>query len=199
MFIKPTCPVCRVTIEDDVEPLRKCRPPCELSNAPHFELTTELKVLQAKMASLFQRQKNRGGIIEVGADESNVISIDDEEPEPTTADILKDSSTVDALSSNSSKMTAQQRVTCRNHRQIQPTVAAVAPPAKPAERKEAKKDESEDEDEEDGRHRRHHHHHDHHRRGGNRHNRRRQYHTSHSQPQESSSNGQQSSTGSASR
>lgn len=153
------------------------------------------------MATLFQRQKNRGGIIEVGADESNVISIDDEEPEQSD-ERLKDSAD-DALSSNTSKLTAHQRVTCRNHRQIQPTAAPAAPAKSAVERKEAKKQQqqdSEDEEEEDGRHRRHHHHHDHHRRGGNRHNRRRQYHTSHSQPQESSaaSNGQ-SSNGSAAR
>lgn len=182
--------MCRVPIEADVEPLRQSRPPSDLSNAPHFELTAELKVLQAKMATLFQRQKSRGGIIEIGADESNVISIDDDEPE-RLADKLKDSPD-DSLSGNAAKVTAHQRVTCRNHRQVQPNVAATAtaPAAKPNERKETKREESDEEDEEEeGRHRRHHHHHDHHRRGGNRHNRRRQYHTSHSQSQESSSNG----------
>lgn len=144
------------------------------------------------MASLFQRQKNRGGIIEVGADESNVISIDDEEPEAMGEKNAKDSP------DTTPRMSAHQRVTCRNHRQIQPTPAAA--PTKPAvvERKEAKREESDEEEEEDGRHRRHHHHHDHHRRGGNRHNRRRQYHTSHSQSQDSSSNGQTTSTGSSS-
>lgn len=194
--MQPTCPVCRVSIEDDVEPLRKCRPPSDLSNAPHFELTAELKVLQAKMANLFQRQKNRGGIIEVGAEESNVISIDDEEPEVMADKQAKDSP--DDQLSGTPRMSAHQRVTCRNHRQIQP--APVAAPAKPAvvERKEAKREDSDEEEEEDGRHRRHHHHHDHHRRGGNRHNRRRQYHTSHSQSQDSSSNGQTTSTGSSS-
>ena len=60
-------------------PLRESKPPTELENAPKFEVTNELKLLQAKMSNLFMHQKLRGGIIDVEADESNVISIDNED------------------------------------------------------------------------------------------------------------------------
>ncbi|XP_055676928.1 E3 ubiquitin-protein ligase RNF25 [Lutzomyia longipalpis] len=75
-----TCPVCRESISDDVEePLGCAQPPMELENAPHFQLTDEIRELQAKMAELFLRQKIRGGIIDVDADEGNVISIDNDD------------------------------------------------------------------------------------------------------------------------
>lgn len=61
-----------------MEPLRQAKPPTELKNAPKFEVTNELKVLQAKMNNLFMHQKSRGGIIDVDADEQNVITIDEE-------------------------------------------------------------------------------------------------------------------------
>lgn len=48
-------------------------------NAPVFELTSELKGLQEKMTNLFMRQKSRGGIIDLNAEDSNVISIDSED------------------------------------------------------------------------------------------------------------------------
>lgn len=73
---QPVCPVCREPIDYDVEPLRKSKPPAELKNAPKFELTDELKGMQARMSNLFLHQKRRGGIIDVDAAEMNVISID---------------------------------------------------------------------------------------------------------------------------
>lgn len=61
------CPVCREQISDEIEPLKNANPPRELENAPKFELTNELKYLQNKMANLFLRQKERGGIIDLDA------------------------------------------------------------------------------------------------------------------------------------
>lgn len=66
-------------IDDDIEPLSQCHAPNELLNAPIFELTTELKGLQERMTNLFMRQKSRGGIIDLNAEDSNVISIDSED------------------------------------------------------------------------------------------------------------------------
>lgn len=73
------CPVCREPINNDVTALENAEPPSELENAPEFELTSDLKGLQARMADLFMHQQQRGGIINLNAEESNVISIDDEE------------------------------------------------------------------------------------------------------------------------
>lgn len=79
-FLQAFCPVCRDPINYDIEPLRKAKPPTELKNAPKFELTDELKELQARMSNLFMQQKKRGGIIDLDAAENNVISIESEEP-----------------------------------------------------------------------------------------------------------------------
>ncbi|XP_058831071.1 E3 ubiquitin-protein ligase RNF25 [Topomyia yanbarensis] len=72
------CPVCREPIDVEVEPLVKCQPPVELVNAPRFRLTDELKSLQAQMTRLYLHQKSRGGIIDLDAEEGNVIAIETE-------------------------------------------------------------------------------------------------------------------------
>uniref|UniRef100_A0A182LXV0 RWD domain-containing protein n=1 Tax=Anopheles culicifacies TaxID=139723 RepID=A0A182LXV0_9DIPT len=75
------CPVCRESIDDvEVEPLMRCRPPAERENAPKFKVTDELKSLQAQMNRLFMHQKRRGGIIDLEAEEGNVIAIETESP-----------------------------------------------------------------------------------------------------------------------
>lgn len=60
--------------------LRYARQPCELQNAPDFELTNELKGLQARMANLYMHQKKRGGIIDSNAEDAAVISIQSDDP-----------------------------------------------------------------------------------------------------------------------
>ncbi|XP_050080644.1 E3 ubiquitin-protein ligase RNF25 [Anopheles maculipalpis] len=72
------CPVCREPIDVEVEPLMRCRPPTERENAPKFQVTDELKSLQAQMNRLFMHQKRRGGIIDLDAEEGNVIAIETE-------------------------------------------------------------------------------------------------------------------------
>lgn len=73
----PVCPVCREAIDYDVETLCNAEAPSELVNAPRFQLTSEIRDLQTKMAHIYLRQKNRGGIIDVDAEETAVIAIDD--------------------------------------------------------------------------------------------------------------------------
>lgn len=195
---QPSCPVCRERIGDDVEPLRKAAAPMDLENAPGFELTAELRQLQARMAQMFARQKCRGGIIEVGAEETAVIAIHDEEEERRAAAKAaaaeekeqQQQQQLQQRGGGEERMSAHQRVTCRNHKQFAAQSAAATKSSTTAKteqqrkQQEAAEQEEDDGDEEEnsgGRHRgRHNHHHDHHRRGGNRHNRRRQYHMSHS-------------------
>lgn len=73
------CPVCREIINDNSEQLRDASPPLDLQSAPDFELTDELKGLQERMAHLYVHQKKKGGIIDLNAEDANVISIDSEE------------------------------------------------------------------------------------------------------------------------
>lgn len=172
-----------------MEPLRKAKPPTELQNAPIFELTNELKVLQAKMSNLFMHQKSRGGIIDVDAEGMNIIAIDDEEHNSGDeghknheSSIVED---VPTGSFNQRSSNHQKHSGGRNHRQV----AAIVKNELQPQPKVVKEKQAEDEEVPEERHRhRHNHHHDHHgRRGGNRHNRRRQYHNNHSATTSSSS------------
>ncbi|XP_050315553.1 E3 ubiquitin-protein ligase RNF25 [Anthonomus grandis grandis] len=70
-----TCPVCRESIFCDVDELKTAVPPKELQNAQQFEVTQELKLLQQKMQNLFIYQKNKGGIIDVEAEENKLLLI----------------------------------------------------------------------------------------------------------------------------
>ncbi|GLV45063.1 uncharacterized protein CBL_14364 [Carabus blaptoides fortunei] len=74
---QPLCPVCREPITCDVESLRQAPPPLDLENARQFEVTAELRALQAKMAALFLHQQSRGGIIDVEAEESKLLVLTD--------------------------------------------------------------------------------------------------------------------------
>nr|XP_014098702.2 E3 ubiquitin-protein ligase RNF25 [Bactrocera oleae] len=73
------CPVCREPIKDEEDSLRCAMPPSELEKAPEFKLTRELQDLQHRMSTLFLKQKNKGGIIDVDAESGTVISIESEE------------------------------------------------------------------------------------------------------------------------
>uniref|UniRef100_A0A182Y1N9 Uncharacterized protein n=1 Tax=Anopheles stephensi TaxID=30069 RepID=A0A182Y1N9_ANOST len=83
------CPVCREPIDVEVEPLMRCRPPTERENAPKFQVTDELKSLQAQMNRLFMHQKRRGGIIDLEAEEGNVIAIETESPNGEAQTMLR--------------------------------------------------------------------------------------------------------------
>ena len=72
---QPTCPVCREQICIDLDSLKLSKPPKDVENAPKFVLTDDLKRLQLKMSRLYCHQKSIGGIIDLEAEESNVIAI----------------------------------------------------------------------------------------------------------------------------
>lgn len=50
-------------------------PPKELDTAQQFEVTTELRKLQAQMKDLYVYQKRRGGIIDIDAEENKLLLI----------------------------------------------------------------------------------------------------------------------------
>lgn len=76
LFIfKALCPVCREPIPRDMEELESAAPPKELENAQQFEITSDLRKLQAQMRDLYIHQKNRGGIIDVDAEENKLLLI----------------------------------------------------------------------------------------------------------------------------
>ncbi|KAH8285230.1 hypothetical protein KR054_006548, partial [Drosophila jambulina] len=73
------CPVCREHIGDDSDSLKCAMPPSELTNAPDFKVTDELRQMQQRMSQLYLQQKSRGAIIDVKTDGAAVISIETEE------------------------------------------------------------------------------------------------------------------------
>lgn len=66
-------------IDNNVESLLQCPAPTQVLNAPVFEVTSELRSLQERMSNLFMHQQSRGGIIDLHAEENNVISIESDD------------------------------------------------------------------------------------------------------------------------
>lgn len=67
--------MCREPIPCDLKELETATPPKELDNAQQFEITSDLRKLQAQMRDLYIHQKNRGGIIDVDAEENKRLLI----------------------------------------------------------------------------------------------------------------------------
>lgn len=72
-----SCPVCRESINCDVEELKIALPPKDLENAQNFQVTSDLKILQESMRQLFSYQKSKGGIIDIEAEENKMLLITD--------------------------------------------------------------------------------------------------------------------------
>lgn len=67
--------MCREPINCDLKELEIAAPPKELENAQNFEITSDLRKLQAQMRDLYIYQKSRGGIIDVDAEENKLLLI----------------------------------------------------------------------------------------------------------------------------
>ncbi|KAF3423180.1 hypothetical protein E2986_02937 [Frieseomelitta varia] len=78
------CPVCRESINCDVESLWSAPPPIDVEAAIDFSVTTELRELQKQMAALFLRQQQRGGIIDLEAEGVKTLVRTEDEPGATT-------------------------------------------------------------------------------------------------------------------
>lgn len=78
------CPVCRESINCDVESLWSAPPPIDVEAATDFSVTAELRELQKQMAALFLRQQQRGGIIDLEAEGVKTLVRTEDEPTSTT-------------------------------------------------------------------------------------------------------------------
>ncbi|XP_015110139.1 E3 ubiquitin-protein ligase RNF25 [Diachasma alloeum] len=67
------CPVCRESINCDVESLCSAAPPIDVETATDFSVTAELRELQRQMSVLFVRQQQRGGIIDPEAEGTKML------------------------------------------------------------------------------------------------------------------------------
>ncbi|XP_076236194.1 E3 ubiquitin-protein ligase RNF25 [Calliopsis andreniformis] len=78
------CPVCRESINCDIESLWSAPPPIDVEAATDFSVTAELKELQTQMAALFLRQQQRGGIIDLEAEGVKMLVRTEDESSATT-------------------------------------------------------------------------------------------------------------------
>ena len=78
------CPVCRESINCDVESLWSAPPPIDVEAATDFSVTAELRELQKQMATLFLRQQQRGGIIDLEAEGVKTLVRTEDEPSAAT-------------------------------------------------------------------------------------------------------------------
>ncbi|XP_003690613.1 E3 ubiquitin-protein ligase RNF25 [Apis florea] len=78
------CPVCRESINCDVESLWSAPPPIDVEAAIDFSVTAELRELQKQMAALFLRQQERGGIIDLEAEGVKTLVRTEDESGTTT-------------------------------------------------------------------------------------------------------------------
>lgn len=81
------CPVCRESIECDVENLSTASLPLEVKTAKDFAVTAELRELQRQMAALFLRQQQRGGIIDLEAEGVKMLLRTEDDSTMTTEEL----------------------------------------------------------------------------------------------------------------
>lgn len=84
IMFQAICPVCRESINCDVESLWSAPPPIDVEAAIDFSVTAELRELQKQMAALFLRQQRRGGIIDLEAEGVKTLVRTEDEPGATT-------------------------------------------------------------------------------------------------------------------
>ncbi|CAK9820403.1 E3 ubiquitin-protein ligase RNF25 [Anthophora plagiata] len=95
------CPVCRESINCDVESLWSAPPPIDVEAATDFSVTAELKELQKQMAALFLRQQQRGGIIDLEAEGVKTLVRTEEESGATTEGLNPPGTSLNAYSNQS--------------------------------------------------------------------------------------------------
>jgi len=76
---KVLCPVCRECISEqhyNLSDLLNSNPPrAEMSDLPKNSITEDIKMLQKKMQKLFQKQKEKGGIIDLEAEKNKFLVV----------------------------------------------------------------------------------------------------------------------------
>lgn len=120
------CPVCRESINCDVQSLQSARPPKDVEAATDFSVTPELRELQKKMTTLYLRQQRRGGIIDLEAEGVKMLVRTEDDPAPavglnppgTSLNTCSDQSvqSVNQMQVSQSKQNAQQT---QNHTNLQ--------------------------------------------------------------------------------
>lgn len=97
-FLQAICPVCRESINCDVESLWSAPPPIDVEAATDFSVTAELRELQKQMAALYLRQQQRGGIIDLEAEGVKMLVRTEDDPAAATEEVSPPGTSLNAYS-----------------------------------------------------------------------------------------------------
>lgn len=96
--------MCRESINCDVESLYSAPPPIDVETATDFSVTAELRELQRKMAVLYLHQQQRGGIIDLEAEEVKMLVRTEDETVATTEEQSPPGPSLNTLSNQPAHM-----------------------------------------------------------------------------------------------
>ncbi|XP_043462520.1 E3 ubiquitin-protein ligase RNF25 isoform X2 [Leptopilina heterotoma] len=113
------CPVCRESINCDVETLYSAPPPIDVETATDFSVTAELRELQRKMAVLYLHQQQRGGIIDLEAEEIKMLVRTEDETVPATEELSPPGPSLNTFSNQPAQLNTKQNQQSQNNPQIQ--------------------------------------------------------------------------------
>ncbi|CAL7947195.1 unnamed protein product [Xylocopa violacea] len=104
------CPVCRESINCDVESLWSAPPPIDVEAATDFSVTAELRELQKQMAALFLRQQQRGGIIDLEAEGVKTLVRTEDEAGATTEGLNPPGTSLNAYANQNMQSVNQMQI-----------------------------------------------------------------------------------------
>ncbi|XP_076662615.1 E3 ubiquitin-protein ligase RNF25 isoform X1 [Halictus rubicundus] len=121
------CPVCRESINCDVESLWSAPLPIDVEAATDFSVTAELKELQKQMAALFLRQQQRGGIIDLEAEGVKLLVRTEDESGAATEELNPPGTSLNTFSNQTVQPVNQMQLSqsrqslhqAQNHAQYQ--------------------------------------------------------------------------------
>ncbi|XP_039307175.1 E3 ubiquitin-protein ligase RNF25 [Solenopsis invicta] len=102
------CPVCRESINCDVESLWSAPPPIDVEAATDFSVTAELRELQKHMAALYLRQQQRGGIIDLEAEGVKMLVRTEDDPAAAAEEVSPPGTSLNAYSNTTTMQSVTQ-------------------------------------------------------------------------------------------
>ncbi|XP_029665453.1 E3 ubiquitin-protein ligase RNF25 isoform X3 [Formica exsecta] len=107
------CPVCRESINCDVESLWSAPPPIDVEAATDFSVTAELRELQKQMSALYLRQQQRGGIIDLEAEGVKMLVRTEDDPAATTEEVSPPGTSLNAYSNTTTVQSVTQVISVK--------------------------------------------------------------------------------------
>lgn len=109
-ILQAICPVCRESINCDVESLWSAPPPIDVEAATDFSVTAELRELQKQMAALYLRQQQRGGIIDLEAEGVKMLVRTEDDPAAANPEVSPPGTSLNGCSNTTTVQSVTQVV-----------------------------------------------------------------------------------------